>query len=198
MVNDTIGGSMPLPSLLVPLLSLLGGVVGGLLGTYISKRGEIRAVHAELEKVVEQNRAITKATEEIKAQTSKTAWTRDVRKEVTFKVLESLAVVDASVTTLLSVCTGNSVFAPEDPRRQQLEAEFKSAYENYTKARMLAKVVCGDDVNDAFARIQNALMAVAASSLRGDFREIFQAFGELATEISGIGSLIRRDIGIEM
>jgi hypothetical protein len=66
-IDPTVNAQLYFPTWLFPALTALGGLLGGLVGGYFSKRGEIRAIHRELDKVVEQNKEITKATEQIKA-----------------------------------------------------------------------------------------------------------------------------------
>lgn len=76
--------SMDYVSLLAPLA---GGAIGGVFGTYFSKRGEIRAIHRDLDRVVEQNKALTKAAEDIKSEISKEARAWEIKKDAAFEAL---------------------------------------------------------------------------------------------------------------
>lgn len=114
---------MDAPSWLLPSLSLLGGILGGLFGGYWSKRGEIRAVHAELGKLVEQNKAITVATEEIKASMSTEAWRRDIKKDACYGLLRQLQPIGRAMSKLAAKHTRQT---PE--LIQEAQAEFVTAF----------------------------------------------------------------------
>lgn len=51
---------------ILPVLSLAGGLLGGIFGSFFAKRGEIAAIHSQLGKVVHQNEQIVNSTEKIK------------------------------------------------------------------------------------------------------------------------------------
>jgi len=87
---------------IAPALTVGASFLGGLFGGYISKRGEIHAVHKELDKVVVQTTATTKAAEEIKAKISDEVLTRqrnrDVKRGVIFELAKELSALQFNVT----------------------------------------------------------------------------------------------------
>ena len=49
-----------------PTLAVAGSIVGGLLGSFFSKRGEIAAIQSQIERVVDQNKRLVESSEAIK------------------------------------------------------------------------------------------------------------------------------------
>jgi hypothetical protein len=61
---------------LFPLLNLLGGVAGGIVGGFLSKRGEIAAIQSQIGTVLSQNERIVESTERIKRQLTEETWAK--------------------------------------------------------------------------------------------------------------------------
>lgn len=60
-------------------LSLVGGWLGAYLGSYLKKKGENLATHEDIDKLVDQVRAVTQTTKEIEAKISNEVWDRQKR-----------------------------------------------------------------------------------------------------------------------
>src|SRR5208282_4811332 len=67
--------------------TLVSGGVGLYLGAYLKKKGENLATHEDVDKLVEQVRAVTTTTKEIEAKVSGEAWNRQRRWELKRGVL---------------------------------------------------------------------------------------------------------------
>jgi hypothetical protein len=186
---------MSWPEWIAPAFSLLGGLAGGLFGTYVSKRGEIRAVHKELGKVIKQNEAITEATEKIKVQTATSAWARDVRKEAAFEALKSLATVDGKLTNLVAHLGPN---AQAGAPLIEAESAFQGAYQDYVRAIIIPSVVCGREIANGFISIQNLFMTIVDAGMKGNIDQMLQGMQALVLQTTVVGELVRRDLGIEL
>jgi Zn-dependent metalloprotease len=183
---------------IAPLITFLGGLFGGIFGTYLSKRGEIRAIHKELTKVVEQNKAITAATEEIKARISTSVWTRQVRKETAFDALKSLARLDAAVSGVLS--QHNLVygeFTANQETRSAVLAEFKTAHESLSSTKILVDVACGSELGTAFDVFQAHSLGIIERAIAGDWDDMSARLTMSSQYAKTIGALVRQSVGIE-
>jgi hypothetical protein len=78
----------------VPLLSLLGGLAGGILGGFFAKRGEILAIQGKLDTVVKQNNRLTLEAEEIKRQVSSRQRIWELKRETAYDVMKLCATLN--------------------------------------------------------------------------------------------------------
>jgi hypothetical protein len=62
--------------------TFVAGGAGAYLGSYLKKKGENLATHEDIDKLVDQVKAVTKATKEIEAKISDDVWSRQKRWEV--------------------------------------------------------------------------------------------------------------------
>jgi uncharacterized protein (UPF0303 family) len=78
--------------------------VGGFAMSYMRKKGEHLATHEDIEKLVEQVQAVTKATKEIEATISNDLWNRrkkwEMKKEALFEVTKELSSFQDVLQTL--------------------------------------------------------------------------------------------------
>jgi hypothetical protein len=84
-------------------LSVLAALfLGGFLKSYMSKKGENLATHEDMEKLVQQVRAVTSATEDIRASISTETWTRQLRKDACYEMLRHLPRMNEAVARLVA------------------------------------------------------------------------------------------------
>src|ERR1700685_2769679 len=76
---------------LFPSISAAGGLLGGVLGSFFSKRGEIAAIQSQISTVVSQNDRLVKSTEEIKSDISQRDWSKqrqwEMQRDVAVEVM---------------------------------------------------------------------------------------------------------------
>src|SRR5208283_2457485 len=84
-------------TLIVALTALASSGVGLYLGAYLRKKAENLATREDLDKLVEQVRAVTTATKEIEARISDEAWNREkmweLKRDVLLEAVKGLAIV---------------------------------------------------------------------------------------------------------
>ena len=91
-------------------LSLAGGCLGAYLGAYLKKKNENLATHEDIDKLVDQMRAVTAATKEVESKIEGKAWDRqrlwELKRDVLFEInkaitemVNSLAVLNRVVET---------------------------------------------------------------------------------------------------
>jgi hypothetical protein len=88
----------PMDGLITLALTTLSAFIGSYLGAYLRKKGENRAIHEDIAKLVDQVSAVTKATKDIEAKISNEVWKRqkrwELKREVLFEAAKRLAEVD--------------------------------------------------------------------------------------------------------
>src|SRR6266404_3989380 len=90
------------------LTTLIGAFIGSYLASYLKKKGENLATREDLDKLVEQVRAVTTATKEIEAKISTDVWDRqkrwEMKRDLLFEATRRLAAVNDSLMNLNSAC----------------------------------------------------------------------------------------------
>jgi hypothetical protein len=152
-----MAGQMPTTLIVVIwLLTVIGALfIGGFLKSYMSKKGENLATHEDIDKLVEEIRAVTTTTEEIKARISGDVWDRqkqwELKRDLLLDVVRRMDDLGDAVTKLHAVCMIDKK-AQEKGVPRSLEARVaagESFGENasaYDQAVSLVRLVCGDNV----------------------------------------------------
>jgi len=148
----------------------LGGWVGAYYGAYWKKKGEQAATHEDLENVTKEVRAITKTTEQIKAEISAGLWDRQKRWELKRDVLLELTKKSGDLrdifTKFYSISKTNSANKPLPDERIQLQLDVGATFLNVSAAldttAMHVGVVCEKPVY------------VSALKLAASAKDIFQ------------------------
>jgi hypothetical protein len=186
------------PAWLFPTLSLLGGLIGGVLGSFFSKRGEIRAIQRDLHLVLEQNRAMTQVQEEIRARISTDMWARqrkwEVKREVIFEALKELGSLQTVATVLVTtyrLTTGQERLSEIDKTRKAAKDDFMQAMVALRRWRVLTYVVCGDEARIKFAEVQKIASLVGSSALDESGNVEIGALNNVVNELVEI---IRREL----
>jgi hypothetical protein len=182
---------MAAQSLLVPLLSFVGGLAGGIFGGYISKRGEIRAVHAELTKVIEQNKAITTVTEQIKAGISTAAWTRQLRKEACYEMLKQIPTMSEALALLVARCIGGP------SQDTNAEVNFALSYKKYLESEIIVSTVCGKNLQPARQALTAAIMNVNRAVGRNDAVGAQKQFAHVANSCEEFSRACREELRVD-
>src|SRR6266852_1966802 len=92
------GREAMIEALLAGGLSLVGGWAGAYFGAYLKKKGENLATHEDIDKLVDQVRAVTQTTKEIEAKISSDVWTMqkqwEMKQEVLFDAAKRIVELD--------------------------------------------------------------------------------------------------------
>ena len=194
-------GQMADQSFLAPALSFVGGLVGGLFAGYFSKRGEIRAVHTELEKVVEQNSKITAATEEIKASISTKVWAREIfvwrRSSMRLRILQNLMFL---ITTVLSAHMVNEdgQFKLLEATRSEAQDKFQAGYDALAEVDMILGVACGIEVRQCFREYRETSIMLAKAALEGRFEDAIRHMNVTVEKADAVRQIVRRSLEMDL
>jgi hypothetical protein len=182
-------------SWIFPALAVVGSFVGALFGSHISKRGGIRAIHAELDKVVKQNEAITRATEQIKQELSKEAWIRDVKKTVAFDIVRALMRVNNTLTEMEKPLLTDTL-TPD--KAIALSKDFHNATWEAKATYVNAAIVCGKPIRGAIeTSVKPALKTIAYDLMQGVTGATLRAhFVDYQKAVQELVELLRADLGI--
>jgi hypothetical protein len=85
-------------------ICFFSGGVGAYLGSYLRKKGENLATHEDIDKLVEQVSAVTKATKEIETKISSDVWDRqkqwELKREILFDATKRLSEIENKLLSL--------------------------------------------------------------------------------------------------
>jgi hypothetical protein len=197
------------------LAFLLGAVVRPYVSAYSTKKGENLATHEDIDKLVNQVKAITITTEEIKAEISTGLWDRQrrwgMKREVLFEAVKRLAEIDDA---LLSA----SIALKEDRKRQGLQKAQGSSPEEelswgeiraermtrWTKASMefdgshaFVTTVCSRETGKVFWEL-GAFINKLAADMTKDIGAYDDARPELFKKILMAQMAIRKELEVDV
>jgi hypothetical protein len=187
--------------LTTPLFTFVLAGTGAYLGSYLKKKGENLATHEDIDKVVKQVEAVTKATKQIESKISNEMWDRQKRWEVTrdsllelvralSEFMEAMSNLDSAFQAEKGIKEGN----PDMVSSFMSEAldRWARAGAAFSGASLLAETVCGNEVKATLNALNLYLQRIAGRVLAGELgaftRELVQSLalrGALLTAIRG-------------
>lgn len=172
--------------------SVLGAGIGAYVGAYLKKKGENLATHEDVEKLVDQVAAITQTTKEIEAKISNEVWNRQRRWEMKRDALVEAMKVLGDVETAMSLLHLSNTGGPKTTLTKEEAAEmWNDALAKFKRSRILASIVCSDDVNEAFRKLEEFMITSIRSITR---RESPAWFPEFRSHLSSLIDLVRNDL----
>jgi hypothetical protein len=166
---------------IIAILSfLLGAVFRPYLTSYAGKKGENLATHEDINKLVDQVKAVTEATKKIEAEISSGVWDKqkrwEMKREVLFEAARKISEIDDAMLS-------NSIVLKEDRARQKewetrtplMEEQLTWRQAKYERLMRWSKAASDFDVSRAFVLIVCS-------------KEAAQAFSELGTYITTLAA----------
>jgi hypothetical protein len=184
---------------------LLGLFFGSFLEGYLKKKGKNLATHEDIDKLVDQVRAVTKTTKEIEAKISSDVWDRqkqwEMRREVLFMAAKRVSELDDA---LLCYNSAVQTRARSDERDEAMQSavneqvrKWRDAATHFDEARLLAGIVCGkelDDALDELAILTNVI--VVDGTMKGDWHLYDKCAIDLGRKLASAKAAMRRELGI--
>jgi len=139
---------------IVPIIAFVGGWLGSFLGAYLKKKGENLATREDIDGLVEQVRAVTRATKEIEAKISDEVWGRqrvwEMKRDAFFALIKAESTAFDAILILESAYATAKNFPPEstasrDGKMKALQT-WQIALTSFETARVQALLVCEPDV----------------------------------------------------
>jgi DNA-binding FrmR family transcriptional regulator len=187
------------------MTTLLSALVGSFLGSYLKKKGENLATQEDINKIVGQMAAVTESTKKIEAKISNEMWDRhkqwEFKKEALIEAMRALADIVHGLQRLDA--TSGAAPASDDEesgykaelRRIAIE-HWREVLPSSERARLVAKLVCGTEVNDRFSAVNNVTRDVAEQLLAGNLKAYDDSRSILAEAFTSLISAIRKELHI--
>ena len=112
---------------------LLALFVGGFLKSYVSRKGENLATHEDIQKLVDQVRAVTATTEEIKATVSNEQREWQLKKELLRELTGQIATLRKECVDIVAFAQ-KSMIAPTEHEREGILGEMNEARRRFRDA----------------------------------------------------------------
>jgi hypothetical protein len=183
------------------LTTLVSAFVGSYLGSYLKKKGENLATHEDIDKLVDQVRAVTTATKEIEERIESSVWSKqrhwEMKRDALFASVQAL---DRTKTAFVELWA-SQIFEgdPEYKERKRVSAEkWLAEISRYDETRSNTSLVCGITVRKALGEASHLFRSSAAlvfkSKLNNDeFAGISDA---TRAAIKNVYELARAELGI--
>jgi hypothetical protein len=185
------------------VVTVVGSFVGSFIGAYLKKKGENLATHEDLDKLVEQVRAVTTTTKEIEAKISTSVWDRqkrwEMKREVLFDATKRLGAVQ------LALRNYQVAFDVKEKRRQNGQAEMPQmiidagnkwfdAIAKFEETGLLVETVCGAEIKNACSNFQRLTTTTAAAINKGDLQIYSNSSAELREKAQAVTNAIRKEL----
>ena len=176
------------------LSTLVSAFVGSYFAGYLKKKGENLATHEDIDKLVAQVAAVTQATKEIEAKISNDVWERqrkwDVKREALFEAMRELAGVEYGLVNYVST------FAVQNADKRVAAEVWNTALVNFKRARILALLVCGQELKESFETLEKSLIAyVNVTTARESMPA--PAWATIRAQIDALIRLVRRELNVD-
>ena len=188
------------------LAALVGAFIGSYLGSYLKKKGENLATHEDIDKLVEQVRAVTTATKEIEAKTSIGVWDRqkrwELKREVLFETTKCIAAVKDALARLSAVYETEETSQREGgPERRETRAkagaESSEAANRLEQAILLVDLACGPELKKGLLDFALFARRLSLQILDGRPETFMTSLNELVAKLDALRVEMRREIGVE-
>jgi hypothetical protein len=202
-------------------LALVGlGVAYGLFvkkyaGAYMQKKAENLATHEDIEKLVDQVKAVTETTKKIEAEISESVWNRQKRwqmkREVMFEAVKRVSELDEALLSLSIVMREDQknteewkTNAPSDEEklawfqtRSEGVMRWSKASREFDESNLFVTVVCGRDSIKAFLEL-GVFVSRLASNITKDAASYEREKVELYKKLLETKTAIRKELEVDI
>jgi hypothetical protein len=184
--------------------TVLGAGVGAFFGSYLRKKGENWATHEDIDKLVDQMKAVTLAQKEIEAKISNEMWERqrkwEVKREALFEAMKEIGSVEYALINLIQTyATARTDLEPNTPDRMREKSAatgtWNTALVSFKKTKLLAILVCGQELRDAFAALEQSIIAYASETVSGDHGTT--SFATVRQQMDALIQSVRRELHVD-
>ena len=191
------------------LIPFISAAAGAYLGGYLKKKAENLATHEDIEKLVDQVRAVTMATKEIEAKVSSDVWNQqkrwELKRETLFEATKRLAEIEGALAGLYSMMQVKQAEAKADndpawlPIEKDRLQKWSSASTALDETLQLAGVVCDNETIRAIERIGAFANGLAGKLVSGKNIELYNKSKEEREKFHAVArAAIRKELGIDV
>ncbi len=170
----------------------------------MKKKAEKLATHEDIDRVLDQVRAVTTTTKEIEAKISSEVWDRqkkwELKRDAIFAVMKAIAEVEEAMTGLDAIA--QTTPAAEDIGWLELVAvkrdKWMAASARLSEARLLIRIVCGFEIAQAVDRFATLTNKIAFELLKNRNRQVYsETLKEVTAKLFAVFSEIRKELGVD-
>lgn len=188
------------------LSTIVGLFVGGFLKSYMSKKGENLATHEDIEKLVDQVRAVTQTTKEIEAKISGDMWDRQKRWEMrrdlfltvasnTASLLEALTEVHAVYMTEKN--NEQAGIAPRLEKRAEVAEKWGKACQEFDESFHVLGIVCEKATRTTVGQFSLRARETWGKMVKGHPEAFQDDVKELVADLDRIRLATRKELGVD-
>lgn len=174
-------------------------------GGYFGKKGEIRAVHEDFDKVIEQTGAATRATELIKDQLTNQSWTRQRQWELKRDAVMAVVIAIGRARDGLMYLAGSVAHMREGltypwqrhPKLLERSLDLMRCLDDFDEKRLVASFVCSDDLSSALTEAGKLIRSALATVQKDSHFSISDLYPPVREAVSTALLIARREIGIQ-
>jgi hypothetical protein len=192
-------------TLAVTVVSFLSAGAGAYLGSYLKKKGENLATHEDIDKLVDQVSAVTRATTQIETKISSDLWDRqkqwELKREILFDAAKKLSEIDNKLSSLQTFWEHLSQGKIEgEESRIRLEnkyvTEWTDCMRSFEETESLILVTCSRETMQVFAELSDLLRYTSSRIVSGDLETYAKTKAERLKKLVLVRVGIRKELGI--
>jgi len=176
--------------------------IGGFLKSYLSKKGENLATHEDINRLVEQVRAVTQTTKEIESKISGELWDRqkrwELRRDLLLDLLRRTTVMSNALTALSSTYTARTQIGRPTAQQEQVPIESNDAWlkaaDDYDQAVFVMDAVCGDGITRSALKLSGLCKRIARAIISGNPGEFRNRMEEWTLQCEELRKAARQEL----
>jgi hypothetical protein len=184
----------------VAITSIVGSWAGSFLGAYLKKKGENLATHEDVDKIVSQVAAVTRATKEIESKIDRATWDRqkqwELKREVLFEVTKQTALAKDALTNLYGIYNAPAGKPERLDQKVKVALEWQSAAQQLNQTTAFVSVVCRDELHTLLLHFGLFCRNFAQRIFDGDTSGFQEAMKELNARLNAIRVVTRQEAWI--
>jgi hypothetical protein len=165
------------------LSSIVGALFGSFLaGGYLKRKGENLATHEDIDKLVDQVRAVTTATKEIEEKIDSTVWAKqrhwEMKRDALFVAVQALDRTKAAFVDLWAV----NILDPPQPdgsrryheyieRKKTVDERWLTETNRFDETRSSVSLICGVAIRHALAEASTLIRSNASKLFKHQFTD---------------------------
>lgn len=185
---------------------LLSLFIGGFLKSYLGKKGENLATHEDIDKLLDQVKAVTKATKDIEAKISNEVWDRQKRWELKREVLFDATKRVSDLRAKLDDLKHTARLIAEDPsedKAAQLKRSinamdaFLDALAHFDETLLLINIACDPQTRRTFELYGAIVRSISTEVTEGNIETKWTSMKELTGRHEAVIESIRQELGTQ-